>query len=254
MAKQFVYVMKGLGKVYPPKRKVLEDIWLSFLPGAKIGVLGLNGSGKSTLLKIMAGIDDDFIGEAWAAPGVSVGYLPQEPELDPNKTVMQVVEEGVAETKALLQEFEDINMKFAEPMEADEMEKLLDRQARVQDAIDACGAWELDRKLDIAMDALRLPPADENVAHLSGGEKRRIALCRLLLQQPDMLLLDEPTNHLDAESVGWLEKYLHDYPGTVVAITHDRYFLDNVAGWILELDRGRGIPWEGNYSSWLEQK
>jgi ATP-binding cassette ChvD family protein len=246
--------MKGLGKVYPPKRKVLEDIWLSFLPGAKIGVLGLNGSGKSTLLKIMAGIDDDFIGEAWAAPGVTVGYLPQEPELDPKKTVMEVVEEGVAETKALLDEFEAINMKFAEPMDDAAMDKLLARQAKVQDAIDAVGAWELDRKLEIAMDALRLPPADENVAHLSGGEKRRIALCRLLLQQPDMLLLDEPTNHLDAESVAWLEKYLHEYPGTVVAITHDRYFLDNVAGWILELDRGRGIPWEGNYSSWLEQK
>ncbi|PLX40128.1 MAG: energy-dependent translational throttle protein EttA [Deltaproteobacteria bacterium] len=254
MAKEFIYVMKGLGKVYPPKRKVLDDIWLSFFPGAKIGVLGLNGAGKSTLLRIMAGLDDDFIGEAWAAEGTRVGYLPQEPELDPGKTVAQVVEEGVAETRALLTRFEELSMKFAEPMSDEEMDKLLAEQGKLQDAIDAAGAWELDRKLEIAMDALRLPPADAPVEPLSGGEKRRVALCRLLLSQPDMLLLDEPTNHLDAESVAWLERYLADYPGTVVAITHDRYFLDNVAGWILEIDRGRGIPWEGNYSSWLEQK
>jgi ATP-binding cassette ChvD family protein len=256
MAKQhqFIYVMKGLGKVYPPKKKVLDNIWLSFYPGAKIGVLGLNGAGKSTLLKIMAGIDKDFIGEAWAADGVTVGYLPQEPQLDPTKTVMQCVEEGVSETKALLTRFEELSMKFAEPMSDDEMEKLLAEQGKLQDAIDAAGAWELDRKLEIAMDALRLPPPDANVAPLSGGEKRRVALCRLLLRSPDLLLLDEPTNHLDAESVAWLEHFLHDYPGTVVAITHDRYFLDNVAGWILELDRGQGIPWEGNYTSWLEQK
>ncbi len=254
MAKQFVYVMKGLGKVYPPKKKVLEDIWLSFLPGAKIGVLGLNGSGKSSLLKIMAGVDRDFIGEAWAAEGVSVGYLPQEPELDPTKTVYEVVGEAVAHIKDLLREFDEISMKFAEPMEPDEMEKLLDRQGKLQDAIDASSAWEIDRKLEIAMDALRLPPPETPVKTLSGGEKRRVALCRLLLQAPDLLLLDEPTNHLDAESVAWLERFLSEYPGTVVAVTHDRYFLDNVAGWILELDRGRGIPWEGNYSSWLEQK
>ncbi|TAL15509.1 energy-dependent translational throttle protein EttA [bacterium] len=246
--------MKGLGKVYPPKRQVLKDIWLSFLPGAKIGVLGLNGSGKSSLLKIMAGLDKDFIGEAWAAEGLSVGFLPQEPQLDPTKTVYECVLEGVAKTKALLDEFEQISMKFAEPMSDDEMDKLLTRQGQLQDAIDHAGAWELDRKLEIAMDALRLPPAEQNTASLSGGEKRRVALCRLLLSQPDMLLLDEPTNHLDAESVGWLERYLGEYPGTVVAVTHDRYFLDNVAGWILELDRGEGIPWEGNYSSWLEQK
>jgi ATP-binding cassette ChvD family protein len=254
MSKQFVYVMKGLGKVYPPKHKILDEIWLSFLPGAKIGVLGLNGAGKSTLLRIMAGVDQDFVGEAWAAEGLSVGHLPQEPALDPDKTVAEVVEEGVAEAKALLAEFERISMKFAEPMESDAMEKLLATQAKVQDAIDAAGAWDLDRKLEIAMDALRLPPADASVAPLSGGEKRRVALCRLLLGQPDLLLLDEPTNHLDAESVGWLERHLAEYPGTVVAITHDRYFLDNVAGWILEIDRGKGIPWEGNYSSWLEQK
>jgi len=254
MAVQYVYVMKGLSKVYPPQKEVLKDIWLSFLPGAKIGVLGLNGAGKSTLLKIMAGLDTEFLGEAWPAQGIKVGMLAQEPALDPTKTVAQVVDEGVAATRALLTEFDAINAKFAAPMESDEMEKLLADQARVQDAIDAAGAWELDRKVEIAMDALRLPPGDAPVAPLSGGERRRVALCRLLLQQPDLLLLDEPTNHLDAGSVAWLERYLAEYPGTVVAITHDRYFLDNVAGWILELDRGRGIPWEGNYSSWLEQK
>ncbi|MDW7710529.1 MAG: energy-dependent translational throttle protein EttA [Deferrisomatales bacterium] len=254
MAHQYIYVMKGLSKVYPPNREVLKDIWLSFFPGAKIGVLGLNGSGKSTLLRVMAGIETDFHGEAWPAEGTRVGFLPQEPELDPGKTVAEVVDEGVAETRALLRQFDEINARFAEPMEPDEMEKLLAEQGRVQDAIDAAGAWDLDRTLEIAMDALRLPPAEAGVANLSGGERRRVALCRLLLQQPDLLLLDEPTNHLDAESVAWLEHHLAQYPGTVVAVTHDRYFLDNVAGWILELDRGRGIPWEGNYSSWLEQK
>ncbi|GAB6062100.1 energy-dependent translational throttle protein EttA [Deferrisoma palaeochoriense] len=251
---QYVYVMKGLTKTYPPNRTVLKDIWLSFLPGAKIGVLGLNGAGKSTLLRIMAGLDTEFDGEAWPAEGVRVGYLPQEPELDPGKTVAEVVDEAVAETRALLRKFDEINARFAEPMEPEEMEALLAEQARVQDAIDAAGAWDLDRKLEIAMDALRCPPPDTPVKTLSGGERRRVALCRLLLQQPDLLLLDEPTNHLDAESVAWLERHLAEYPGTVVAVTHDRYFLDNVAGWILELDRGRGIPWEGNYSSWLEQK
>ncbi len=254
MAHQYIYVMKGLSKVYPPNREVLKDIWLSFFPGAKIGVLGLNGSGKSTLLRIMAGLETDFHGEAWPAEGTRVGFLSQEPELDPNKTVAEIVDEGVAKTRSLLRQFDEINARFAEPMEPDEMEKLLAEQGRVQDAIDAAGAWDLDRTLEIAMDALRLPPPEANVATLSGGERRRVALCRLLLQQPDLLLLDEPTNHLDAESVAWLEHHLAQYPGTVVAVTHDRYFLDNVAGWILELDRGRGIPWEGNYSSWLEQK
>ncbi len=254
MSVQFVYTMKGLGKVYGQKRKVLEDIWLSFLPGAKIGVLGLNGSGKSTLLRIMAGEDSEFLGEAGPAQGITVGYLSQEPRLDPGHTVSQAVEEGVAETRALLTAFEAVSAKFAEPMGDDAMEKLLAEQARLQDAIDASDAWELDRKLEIAMDALRLPPGDMPVGQLSGGEKRRVALCRLLLRQPGLLLLDEPTNHLDAESVAWMERHLAEYPGTVVAVTHDRYFLDNVAGWILELDRGRGIPWEGNYTSWLEQK
>jgi len=254
VAHQYIYVMKGLSKVYPPNREVLKDIWLSFFPGAKIGVLGLNGSGKSTLLRIMAGLETDFHGEAWPAEGTRVGFLPQEPQLDPKKTVAEVVDEGVAGTRALLRQFDEINARFAEPMGDDEMEKLLAEQGRVQDAIDAAGAWELDRHLEIAMDALRLPPGEATVAKLSGGERRRVALCRLLLQQPDLLLLDEPTNHLDAESVTWLEHHLAQYPGTVVAVTHDRYFLDNVAGWILELDRGRGIPWEGNYSSWLEQK
>jgi len=254
MSPDFIYTMKALGKVVPPKREILKDISLSFFPGAKIGVLGLNGSGKSTLLRIMAGTDKDHLGEARPQPGLRIGYLAQEPQLDPSKTVRGNVEEGVSETKALLDRFNAISDKFAEPMSDDDMNKLLEEQAKLQDAIDTCGAWELDRKLDIAADALRLPPWDAEVTKLSGGEKRRVALCRLLLSNPDMLLLDEPTNHLDAESVGWLEQFLHQFPGTVVAVTHDRYFLDNVAGWILELDRGHGIPWEGNYSSWLEQK
>jgi sulfate-transporting ATPase len=251
---QFIYTMKGLGKIYPPDSQVLKDIWLSFLPGAKIGVLGLNGSGKSTLLKIMAGVDHDFVGEAFPAEGITVGYLQQEPQLDPAKTVRDVVEEGVSEVRALLQRFDEINEKFAQDLPPEEMDKVLAEQGRVQDRIDAAGAWELDSKLELAMDALRLPPPEAAVKTLSGGERRRVALCRLLLQSPDLLLLDEPTNHLDAESVAWLERFLKDYQGTVVAVTHDRYFLDNVAGWILELDRGSGIPWEGNYSSWLEQK
>ena len=251
---EFVFTMDDLRKVVPPDRVLLEGITLAFLPGAKIGVLGANGAGKSTLLRIMAGIDTEFVGEARATPGVRVGYLPQEPELDPSKDVLGNVEEGVAETRALLREFEELSARFAEPMDDAAMNALLDKQAALQDRIDAAGAWELDRTLEIAMDALRLPPADADVSILSGGEKRRVALCRLLLQKPDLLLLDEPTNHLDTESVAWLERFLQEYPGTVVAITHDRYFLDNVAGWILELDRGRGIPFRGNYSSWLEQK
>jgi ATP-binding cassette ChvD family protein len=246
--------MKGLGKIYPPDAVVFKDIYLSFLYGAKIGVLGANGAGKSTLLKIMAGLDQDFQGEATLSAGYTVGYLPQEPALDRTKTVAGNVEDGVAATRALLTRFDEINARFAEPLPADEMEKVLEEQARVQDAIEAAGAWDLDSKLEHAMDALRLPPADASVEHLSGGERRRVALCRLLLQSPDLLLLDEPTNHLDAESVAWLEHFLQTYPGTVVAITHDRYFLDNVAGWILELDRARAFPWEGNYSSWLDQK
>ncbi len=249
---QFIYTMNRVGKIVPGGREILKDISLSFFPGAKIGVLGLNGAGKSTLLKIMAGLDTEIEGEARPQPGINIGYLPQEPQLDPDKDVRGNVEEGVAETKVLLQKFEEISAAFAEP-DAD-FDTLLAEQAKLQDKIDAAGAWELDRKLEIAADALRLPPWDADVAKLSGGERRRVALCRLLLSNPDMLLLDEPTNHLDAESIAWLERFLHDFPGTVVAITHDRYFLDNVAGWILELDRGRGIPWEGNYSSWLEQK
>ena len=251
---QFIYTMKGLGKAYPPDSQVLKDIWLSFFPGAKIGVLGLNGSGKSTLLRIMAGLDHDFIGEAFPAEGITIGHLSQEPRLDPAKTVRDIVEEGVSEIRALLLRFDEINEKFGQDLSPEEMDKVLAEQARVQDRIDAAGAWELDSKLELAMDALRLPPPDVDVKTLSGGERRRVALCRLLLQSPDLLLLDEPTNHLDAESVAWLERFLKDYQGTVVAVTHDRYFLDNVAGWILELDRGSGIPWEGNYSSWLEQK
>jgi len=251
---QYIYTMNQVTKVVPPKRVILKDISLSFFPGAKIGVLGLNGSGKSSLLRIMAGIDTDIQGEARAQSGINVGYLPQEPQLNPEKDVRGNVEEGVAETKAILDRFNDISMKFAEPMSDNEMNDLLAEQAKLQDAIDAAGAWELERKLEIAANALRLPDWNADVTTLSGGERRRVALCRLLLSNPDMLLLDEPTNHLDAESVAWLERFLHDYPGTVVAVTHDRYFLDNVAGWILELDRGHGIPWEGNYSSWLEQK
>ncbi len=254
MSYQYIYVMKDLRKVYPPNREVLKGIWLSFFPGAKIGLIGANGAGKSTLLKIMAGVVKDFLGEAWPAEGVKVGFLQQEPQLDPAKNVLGNIEEGVKETRALLAKFDEINARFGEELSDDEMDKLLAEQARVQDAIDACNAWEIDRTLEIAMDALRCPPGDLEVTKLSGGERRRVALCRLLLARPDLLLLDEPTNHLDAESVAWLERFLKDYPGTVVAITHDRYFLDNVAGWILELDRGEGIPWEGNYSSWLDQK
>jgi energy-dependent translational throttle protein EttA len=251
---QFIYTMKGLGRIHPPDHVVLKDIWLSFLPGAKIGVLGLNGAGKSTLLRIMAGEDRDFVGEAWPAEGVTVGFLPQEPRLDPAKDVRGNVEEGVAPIKALLARYDEINAKFGEDLSPEEMDKILEEQGRVQDRIEAANGWDLDSRLELAMDALRLPPPDADVATLSGGERRRVALCRLLLKSPDLLLLDEPTNHLDAESVAWLERFLKDYPGTVVAVTHDRYFLDNVAGWILELDRGTGIPWEGNYSSWLDQK
>ena len=251
---QFIYVMKGLRKVVPPNREILKGIWLSFYPGAKIGVVGPNGSGKSSLLRIMAGVDQDFQGEAWAAKGTRIGYLPQEPELDPALNVKGNVEEAVKPIRDLLRRFDEVNMKFAEPMSDEEMQALIDEQASLQDRIDASNAWDLDRKIEIAMDALRLPPADADVTKLSGGERRRVALCKVLLEEPDMLLLDEPTNHLDAESVAWLERFLAEFPGTVVAITHDRYFLDNVAKWILELDRGEGVPWEGNYSSWLEQK
>src|ERR1043165_2435630 len=251
---QYIYTMKGLGKVHPPDAQVLKDIWLSFLPGAKIGVLGLNGSGKSSLLKIMAGEDTSFIGEAFPADGITVGFLHQEPQLDPKKTVKENVEEGVEETKRVLDRYDELNMKLGEDLSPDEMEKVLEEQGRLQDRIDQLNAWEIDSQLELAMDALRCPPPDADVTKLSGGERRRVALCRLLLRSPDLLLLDEPTNHLDAESVAWLERFLKEYAGTVVAVTHDRYFLDNVAGWILELDRGAGIPWEGNYSSWLEQK
>ena len=254
MPPQFIYVMKDLRKVVPPSREILRGIWLSFYPGAKIGVLGANGAGKSSLLRIMAGVDQDFQGEAWPHEGTRIGYLSQEPQLDASKNVRENVEEAVKPTRDLLKKFEEISMKFAEPMTDDEMTKLLEQQSKVQEKIDAANAWDLDRKVEVAMDALRLPPADAEVTKLSGGEKRRVALCRTLLEEPDMLLLDEPTNHLDAESVAWLERYLAEFPGTVVAVTHDRYFLDNVAGWILELDRGAGIPYEGNYSSWLDQK
>ncbi len=253
MAQQFVFTMKNLGRVHPPSREVLKGIWLSFLPAAKIGVIGANGAGKSSLLRIMAGEDHDFTGEAWPAEGIRIGFLPQEPSLDSNKDVRANVEEGVAETRSMLKRFEELGVKMGEPMSDDAMAKLLEEYGALQDRIETAGGWEVDRKVEIAIDALRVP-ADVPVAKLSGGERRRTALCRLLLTQPDLLLLDEPTNHLDAESVAWLEHYLQEYPGTVVAITHDRYFLDNVAGWILELDRGMGIPWEGNYSSWLEQK
>jgi ATP-binding cassette ChvD family protein len=254
MAGEYAFVMKDLRKVVPPKREILRGIYLSFFHGAKIGVLGANGAGKSTLLRIMAGVDDDFLGEAFAAEGLRIGYLPQEPALDPDKDVRGNVEDGVADTRALLTRFEEVSSKLGEPLDADEMERLLEEQARLQDRIDAVNAWDLDRTVELAMDALRLPPGDADVGKISGGERRRVALCRLLLSKPDMLLLDEPTNHLDAESVAWLERFLKEYPGTIVAVTHDRYFLDNVAGWILELDRGHGIPWEGNYSSWLDQK
>lgn len=249
---QYIYVMKDLCKTWPGGKEVLKHIWLSFYPGAKIGVLGVNGAGKSTLLKIMAGLDKDYMGEAWAADGVRVGYLEQEPKLDPNKTVMENVMDGVAEVRDLLKRYEEVNMKFADP-DCD-MDALLAEQAELQEKIDACNGWEIERTLEIAMDALRCPPGDWSVDKLSGGERRRVALCRLLLSKPDLLLLDEPTNHLDAESVEWLQHHLRDYPGTIVMVTHDRYFLDNVTGWILELDRGEGIPYEGNYSSWLEQK
>ncbi len=253
-AYQYVYVMKGLSKIYPGGKEVLKDIWLSFLPGAKIGVLGANGAGKSTVLRIMAGLDKEYGGEAWVAEGAKVGYLAQEPQLDDTKTVMENVVEGLGEVKALLDRFNEVSGKFGEEMSDDEMNALLAEQAELQEKIDATNGWELDRTIEIAMDALRCPPGDAQVKTLSGGERRRVALCRLLLQRPDLLLLDEPTNHLDAESVAWLQRFLADFPGTVVTITHDRYFLDEVAGWILEMDRGRGIPYEGNYSGWLEQK
>ncbi|MGZ8268915.1 MAG: ATP-binding cassette domain-containing protein, partial [Burkholderiales bacterium] len=249
---QYVYTMRRVGKVVPPKRVILKDISLSFFPGAKIGVLGLNGAGKSSLLRIMSGEEKDFEGEAIPMPGMRVGFLPQEPQLDAAKDVRGNVEEGVGETVALLARFNEISNRFAEPLEDDEMAKLLEEQGELQAKIEAAGGWEIERKLEVAADALRLPPWDADVTKISGGEKRRVALCRLLLSEPDMLLLDEPTNHLDALSVQWLEQFLERYPGTVIAVTHDRYFLDNVAGWILELDRGHGIPWEGNYSSWLE--
>ncbi len=254
MAHQYIFTMQNLRKVVPPQREILKGIWLSFLPGAKIGVIGPNGAGKSSLLRIMAGVDQEFQGEARPADGIKIGYLPQEPQLDPNKNVLENVAEAVKDVRALLTRFEEVSNQLGEPMDGDQMEKLLDEQAKLQDRIDAVNGWELDRTLEIAMDALRLPPPDADVTVLSGGERRRVALCRVLLSKPDMLLLDEPTNHLDADSVAWLERHLEEFAGTVVAITHDRYFLDNVAGWILELDRGQGHPFQGNYSSWLEQK
>jgi sulfate-transporting ATPase len=254
MSTKIIYSMMRVGKIYPPQKQVLRDISLSYFYGAKIGVLGLNGAGKSTLLRIMAGVEKDFVGETMLAPGYTVGYLEQEPQLAAGKTVREIVEEGVQEVVDALREFDEINARFAEPLDADEMDALMNRQAEVQDRLDSLNAWDLDSRLELAMDALRCPPGDALVDVLSGGERRRVALCRLLLKEPDILLLDEPTNHLDAESVAWLEKHLQEYKGTVIAVTHDRYFLDNVAGWILELDRGYGIPWRGNYSSWLEQK
>jgi energy-dependent translational throttle protein EttA len=254
MAHQYIYTMQNLRRVHPPNKEVLKGIYLSFYPGAKIGVLGSNGSGKSTLLRIMAGVDKDFFGDAKAADGIRIGYLPQEPQLDASKNVLGNVEEAVAHTKKLLKRFDEVNLKLGEEMSAEAMDKLLEEQGKLQDAIEAANGWDLDRTLEIAMDALRLPPPEAAVDKLSGGERRRVALCRVLLEAPDLLLIDEPTNHLDAESVAWLEHHLHEFPGTIVAVTHDRYFLDNVAGWILELDRGAGIPWEGNYSSWLDQK
>jgi ATP-binding cassette ChvD family protein len=254
MAHQYIYTMQNLRRVHPPNKEVLKGIYLSFYPGAKIGVLGSNGAGKSTLLRIMAGVDKDFFGDAKPADGIRIGYLPQEPTLDPKKNVLENVEEAVARTKGLLKRFDEVNLKLGEDMSPAEMDKLLEEQGKLQDAIEAASGWDLDRTLEIAMDALRLPPPEADVTKLSGGERRRVALCRVLLERPDLLLIDEPTNHLDAESVAWLEHHLHEFPGTIVAVTHDRYFLDNVAGWILELDRGAGIPWEGNYSSWLEQK
>jgi ATP-binding cassette ChvD family protein len=254
MAHQYIFTMTNLRKVVPPQREILRGIWLSFLPGAKIGVLGANGAGKSTLLRIMAGVDHDFAGDARPAEGTRIGYLSQDPRLDPAKDVLGNVEQAVASTRALLHRFDELNEKLASDLSEAESEKLMAEYQRVQDAIEASNAWELDRQLEIAMDALRLPPGDADVTKISGGERRRVALCKVLLERPDLLLLDEPTNHLDAESVAWLERHLAEFPGTVVAVTHDRYFLDNVAGWILELDRGAGIPWEGNYSSWLEQK
>jgi len=254
MAHQFIYTMQGVGKVHPPDKVVLRDIWLSFYPGAKIGVLGANGAGKSSLLRIMAGIDTEHLGEAAPAKGTCIGFVEQEPRLDPEKNVRENIEEGLSEIRDLLQRFEEISARFAEPMEPDQMEALLAEQGEVQEKIEHADGWNLDRRIEIAMDALRCPPGDADTSTLSGGERRRVALCRVLLQQPDLLLLDEPTNHLDAESVAWLEQHLKEFPGTIVAVTHDRYFLDNVAGWILELDRGHGIPWKGNYSSWLEQK
>jgi energy-dependent translational throttle protein EttA len=254
MAGEYAFVMKDLRKIVPPKREILRGIWLSFFHGAKIGVIGPNGSGKSSLLRVMAGVDQDFLGEAFPAKGLRIGYLSQEPQLDPAEDVRGNVEQGVAATRRLLRRFEEVSARLGEPLEDDEMERLLEEQGRLQDQIDAANAWDLDHTVEMAMDALRVPPGDMDVARISGGERRRVALCRLLLSRPDMLLLDEPTNHLDAESVAWLERFLKEYAGTIVAVTHDRYFLDNVAGWILELDRGHGIPWEGNYSSWLEQK
>ncbi|HWH33248.1 MAG TPA: ATP-binding cassette domain-containing protein, partial [Egibacteraceae bacterium] len=251
---EYVYVMKGLTKVVPPNKEILKGIWLSFLPGAKIGVIGPNGAGKSTLLRVMAGVDTEFEGEAFAGQGIRVGYLPQEPQLDESKDVKGNIMDGVGETARLLERFNELSMKMAEPLDDDAMAKVYEEFGQVQDAIEAANAWDLDRTIEVAMDALRVPAGDADVSKLSGGERRRVALCKLLLSRPDMLLLDEPTNHLDAESVAWLERFLEEYPGTVVAVTHDRYFLDNVAGWILELDRGKGMPFEGNYSGWLEQK